>query len=165
MFYPDRKKQYTPKYRNSCNCDDCLKKTHHYGEYWRNQTPVCTCCDCMARAGQNIPHSYSTHNHVQASTHTCAMTGDYRHGHSTGAACCSGHHADEQLPKYSLTPHTTHKVDNACGSRYYATPLHPTVVPQHANYHHNQHQVHVNGKVYDERSYISMPNTYHPCNR
>ncbi|KAJ2808744.1 hypothetical protein H4S07_003348 [Coemansia furcata] len=159
MFYPDRKKQYKPQFRNSCNCDDCLKKAHLYGEYWRNQTPVCTCCDCMARAGQNIPHSYSTHNHVQASTHTCAMTGDYRHGCSTGA-CHPGHHGDEALPKYSLTPHTTHKVDAACGSRYYATPLHPTVVPQQMSPY-----VHHNGKVYDERTYLSMPNTYHPCNR
>ncbi|KAJ2865453.1 hypothetical protein GGH94_002222 [Coemansia aciculifera] len=167
MFYPDRKKQYKPKYRNSCNCDDCMKKAHHYGQYWRNQTPVCTCCDCMARAGQNIPHSHSTHNHVQAAAHTCAMTGDYRHSCSTGAACHSGHYVDESLPKYSLTPHTTHKVDATCGSRYYATPLYPAVVPQHIDHQHHQYHQHApcTGKVYDERTYLSMPNTFHPCNR
>ncbi|KAJ2752287.1 hypothetical protein GGI19_003932 [Coemansia pectinata] len=95
------------------------------------------------------------------------MTGDYRHSCSTGAACHSGHYVDESLPKYSLTPHTTHKVDATCGSRYYATPLYPAVVPQHIDHQHHQYHQHApcTGKVYDERTYLSMPNTFHPCNR
>ncbi|KAJ2000751.1 hypothetical protein GGI04_004026 [Coemansia thaxteri] len=164
LFYPNRKRQYQPKYKNSCNCEDCHQRAHSYGQAWRNKTPVCTCCDCMSKAGLSIPHSYSTHNHVQAGVHTCAMTGQVRHSSSTGSAHCCGPFSDEPLPKYSLTPHTTHKVDNACGSRHYATPLHAPLPPRHV-VHQSHHHAPCDVRVYDERTYLSMPNSFHPCNR
>ncbi|KAJ2781706.1 hypothetical protein H4R18_002711 [Coemansia javaensis] len=131
MFYPDRKRDLRPRYRGHCGCDSCVDRSHAYGEHWRHRTPVCTCCDCMAIAGENVPHTYSTYEHTHAATHTCAMTGCIRHRSDPVGARCPAPAADPP-PRYSLGPSTTHKVDNCCGARYYATPLFPTKQPEHS---------------------------------
>ncbi|PIA19731.1 hypothetical protein COEREDRAFT_79015 [Coemansia reversa NRRL 1564] len=132
-FYPDRKRDLRPKYRKHCNCNECVDRAHSYGQHWRHLTPVCTCCDCMALAGENVPHTHSTYEHTHAATHTCAMTGDIRHKSNPNTGCCSAPTHDSPPPKYSLKPNTSHKVDNCCGSRYYTTPLFPAKQPSVSN--------------------------------
>ncbi|KAJ2157174.1 hypothetical protein GGF46_004696 [Coemansia sp. RSA 552] len=179
LFYPDRKRQLRPKYRKHCNCDDCVHKSHSYGEMWRHNTPVCTCCDCMAIAGENVPHTHSTYEHTHAATHTCAMPGNIRHrSHPNKPPCCETTPVHEPPPKYSFKPQTTHKVDNCCGPRYYTTPIFPDRQPAPRDNPHScgTHHGHAtcpapacssatppNG--YNELIYLRTPHTYHPCNR
>ncbi|KAJ1863414.1 hypothetical protein H4R99_004794 [Coemansia sp. RSA 1722] len=121
IFYPNPKQQLKPKYRKSCNCDECVTRNHSYGELWRNKTPSCSCCDCMSKAGLNIPHNFSTYGHTHAAVHSCAETGTYC-GPTAASGCRDVAHV-EPPPKYSLMPHTTHKVDEFCDSKHYTTPL------------------------------------------
>ncbi|KAJ1741972.1 hypothetical protein LPJ55_003481 [Coemansia sp. RSA 990] len=155
LFYPDRKRQLRPKYRKHCGCDECISRAHSYGQMWRHQTPLCTCCDCMAIAGENIPHSHSTYEHTHAPVHTCAMTGPVRHRSSVPHGCS----CEPSPPKYSLKPSTTHKVDDTCGPRYYTTPL----LPKHPACHqpHTEHPP----CGYNELIYLRTPPNYYPCNR
>ncbi|KAJ2399833.1 hypothetical protein GGI23_002409 [Coemansia sp. RSA 2559] len=180
MFYPDRKRDLRPKYRNHCSCNECIDRNKTYGDMWRHKTPVCTCCDCMAIAGQDIPHSYSTYEHTHAPTHTCAMTGPVRHSPYPGSTPCGPPACrEEPPPKYSLKPHTTHKVDDACGARVYATPLFPEKNNPH-NYRANDPYFRQCGqssstsccssssstcRSYRDDMYVCMPGSYRPCNR
>ncbi|KAJ2502856.1 hypothetical protein GGH96_000726 [Coemansia sp. RSA 1972] len=166
LFYPNRQRQLRPKYRKHCNCDECVARAHSYGQMWRNNTPVCSCCDCMAIAGENVPHTHSTYAHTHAQTHTCAMQGPVRHSSRVNAPCCPPV-CETPPPKYSLRPHTTHKVDNACGPRYYTTPLWPQ-----RNDRGHQCGGHPPAactshphRPYDEHIYLRTPPNYHPCNR
>lgn len=185
-FYPSINPRNPTQYRNHCNCQDCHRRAQEYGRVWRERTPLCTCCDCMARAGQDIRQSYSTLNHTLASGHTCGMPS---HSHPYHASGQYPAHAEDPPPRYSLMPGTTHKVDHACGSRYYATPLEPEVryqslypsttaikeecacsggghpVKQPQYHHHQQPQQPVMrcGKVYDAQTYLNMPSQYRPC--
>ncbi|KAJ2352560.1 hypothetical protein GGF43_003725 [Coemansia sp. RSA 2618] len=171
LFYPNRPRQLRPKYRKHCNCDECVSRSHSYGEMWRHQTPVCSCCDCMAMAGENVPHTHSTYAHTHAARHTCAMQGPIRHNPVVNQGCCQPAKCDPP-PKYSLMPRTTHKVDQACGPRYYATPLFPSSNAQTAHQcgghapptcpGHPQPQHHY---AHDNSVYLRTPANYHPCNR
>ncbi|KAJ2385293.1 hypothetical protein GGI05_004742 [Coemansia sp. RSA 2603] len=188
LFYPDPKKKNRPQYRKSCNCDECIARNRSYGDFWRAKTPVCTCCDCMAIAGQNIPHVHSTPGHVHAPHHSCAQSGvpclpgcyDTRHAEATTMP--------PPPPKYSLMPQTTHKVDAMCESKYYTTPLAlakphvpvDTCRVAHAHgaangcpcaecrgYYHGHTHVHSHGHSHCHREdmYLAMPSSYVPCNR
>ncbi|KAJ2322778.1 hypothetical protein IWW51_004074 [Coemansia sp. RSA 2702] len=166
LFYPDRKRQLRPKYRKHCNCNECVLRSHSYDEMWRHQTPLCTCCDCMAMAGENVPHAHSTYAHTHASSHTCAMTGSVRHNSAVNAPCCGTH--EPPPPKYSLKPRTTHKVDNCCGPRYYTTPLLPNTQPQHACSGHHGHGRYTDQHPphgYNELIYLRTPPNYYPVHQ
>ncbi|KAJ2773476.1 hypothetical protein IWQ57_001276 [Coemansia nantahalensis] len=169
LFYPDRKRDLRPNYRDHCGCDDCIGRAQAYGEHWRHKTPVCTCCDCMAIAGEDVPHTHSTYSHTHAASHTCAMTGPIQHrSHPTVDSCAIPHR--EPPPKYSLTPHTTHKVDDCCGARYYTTPLFPGTQPEPAHGCASVHPLRQQAcecppNGYNELIYLRTPGTYRPCNR
>ncbi|KAJ2510548.1 hypothetical protein H4217_007821 [Coemansia sp. RSA 1939] len=195
MFYPNRERDLRPNYRQHCNCRECVDRNKMYGDMWRNRTPVCTCCDCMAIAGQNIPHSYSTYGHTHAQVHTCALPGPAQHNPYAGiTGPCGGppSHIDAPPPKYSLKPHTSHKTDNTCGARAYATPLFPeknapqktccstTVYSQpRAQCSSTSCCTSVSTSTtccsspapstachsHRKDMYVSMPGSYHPCNR
>ncbi|KAJ2847389.1 hypothetical protein IWW36_003877 [Coemansia brasiliensis] len=171
LFYPDRKKQLRPKYRKHCGCDECISRTHSYGQMWRHQTPLCTCCDCMAVAGENVPHTHSTYEHTHAPMHTCAMTGNVRHRSSVPHGCSCESERYTPPPKYSLKPSTTHKVDDTCGPRYYTTPLFPNRHPAPSAPACDGHHGHVACNAehppcgYNELIYLRTPPNYHPCNR
>ncbi|KAJ2776841.1 hypothetical protein GGI15_004714 [Coemansia interrupta] len=175
IFYPDPKKKNRPKYRKSCNCDECILRSRSYGDFWRAQTPLCTCCDCMAMAGQNIAHSHSTAGHVHASHHTCAQTGRQY----ASSSCCDLRREPTPPPKYSLMPQTTHKVDEFCEAKYYTTPLalaRPHVPAEVCRVGHGAasgcacaacsgHSHHGHSHGHREDMYLAMPSSYVPCNR
>ncbi|KAI9505284.1 hypothetical protein GGI25_003614 [Coemansia spiralis] len=179
-FYPDRKRDLRPSYKKHCNCDDCIGRSASYGNLWRHKTPVCTCCDCMAIAGQNIPHSQSTFGHTHAATHTCAMPGPVRHyPYPSGVTSF----CDDPPPKYSMKPHTSHKVDEACGSKFYTTPLYPERKGWDGHVCAGAHPSSYSSSCstvscscsnpstnsatccHREDRYLMMPRSYRPCNR
>ncbi|KAJ1891126.1 hypothetical protein LPJ66_007093 [Kickxella alabastrina] len=174
IFYPSTSRSRQPHYHKSCNCSDCIQRAHSYGELWRHKTPLCTCCDCMAKAGQNIPHNHSTYAHTHANAHTCtAQTGQ----HYPGITRSINHMQPMPPPRYSLMPETTHKVDVFCPAKAYATPLAlaaphvPHLCCPGGGVSANGQHVCARGPPppvahgYNEQMYVSMPGSYRPCNR
>ncbi|KAI8323882.1 hypothetical protein GQ54DRAFT_302997 [Martensiomyces pterosporus] len=145
IFYPSKKK----KKAVVRPCEGYENKHLAYGDYWRRNTPACTCC--------------SGHHHAHP-THVCTVRCNHTHEYAVKKLSKSKRHAGtchgDPPPRYSLFPQTTHRDTQDLFPHCYATPI-----GQHKLHRTRSHPAHIPPPSCQDGVYIHLTGKYHVVNQ